>query len=76
MEKNKLSIKKQKTQKTFEKNNLTIALNSLHVKEKELCPAYISKVNLNCEKQVTLLIIPDEEKEGQHYFAVKNHIRY
>ena len=48
----------------------------MHVKEKELCPAYISKVNLNCEKQIILLIIPDEEKEGWHDFAVKNHIHY
>ena len=27
--------------KTFEKNNLTIALNILHIKEKEIFPAYI-----------------------------------
>ena len=28
--------------KTFEKNNPTIALNILYIKEKEVCPAYIS----------------------------------
>ena len=34
--------------KTFEKNDPTIALNILYIKEKELCPAYISKTNSNC----------------------------
>ena len=37
--------------KTFEKNNLTVARNVLYIKEKEICPAYISKINLNCKKQ-------------------------
>ena len=32
------------------KNNLIIALNILYIKEKEKCPAYISEINLNCEK--------------------------
>ena len=36
--------------KTFEKNKLTIALNILYIKEKEVCPAYISKINSNCGK--------------------------
>ena len=36
--------------KRFEKNNCTIALNVLYTKEKEICPAYISKINSNCEK--------------------------
>ena len=31
--------------KTFEKNNLTIALNILYIKEKEIYPAYIPKHN-------------------------------
>ena len=34
--------------KTFEKNNPTIALNILFIKEKEIRPAYISKINWNC----------------------------
>ena len=51
--------------KTFEKNNPTITLNILSIKEKEICPAYISKINSNCEKQIILLIIPNEEKEGR-----------
>ena len=33
--------------KTFEKNNPTIVLNILYVKEKDICPAYISNINLN-----------------------------
>ena len=40
--------------KRFEKNNLTVALNILYVKEKEICPAYVSKINLNYEKQIIL----------------------
>ena len=36
--------------KTFEKNNRTIALSILYIKEKELCPAYISKHNSTREK--------------------------
>ena len=57
--------------KTFEKNNPTIALNILYTKEKEVYPVYISKINSNCEKQIILLMIPNEEKEGWHYLAVK-----
>ena len=30
--------------KRFQKNNLTIALNNLYIKEKEICPAYVSKI--------------------------------
>ena len=50
--------------KTFDKNNPTIALNISYVKEKEICPAYISKLNSKCKKQKMFLIIPNEEKEG------------
>ena len=50
--------------KTFEKNNLTIALNIFFVKEKEILPAYISKYNSTREKQIILLMILNEEKEG------------
>ena len=57
--------------KTFGKNNLTIALNILYIKEKEILPAYISKHNSTSEKQIILLMIPNEEKEGWHYLAVK-----
>ena len=36
--------------KTFVENNLTIAFNILYIKEKEICPGYISKINSNCKK--------------------------
>ena len=57
--------------KIFDKNNLTIALNILFIKEKEICLTYISRINSNCEKQIILSIIPNEEKEWWHYLAVK-----
>ena len=50
--------------KLFDKNNPTIALKVLCAKEKRLYPAYISKINANCEKQVILLMIRKKEKEG------------
>ena len=50
--------------KTFEKNDPTIALNIWVIKEKEIYPAYISKINANCEKQIILLMTSNEEKEG------------
>ena len=56
---------------TFEKNNPTIALNILYIKEKETCPA-----NSNCDKQLILIMTPNEEKEGWLYLAVKSHLHY
>ena len=53
-----------------------IALNILYIKENEICPACISKINSNCEKQITLLIIPNKEKEGWHYLALSIIKRY
>ena len=50
--------------KTFEENNPTITLNILYIKEKQICPAYNLKINSSCEKQIILLMIPNEEKEG------------
>ena len=43
----------------------------MHIKEKEICTAYISKIDSNCQKQIISLIIPIEEKEDWHYLAVK-----
>ena len=57
--------------KTFEKNNLTIAFNVLHIEEKEIYPAYIWKHNSTPEKQIILLMIPNKGKERWHYLAVK-----
>ena len=50
--------------KRFEKNNLTIALNVLYIKEKAILPAYISKQNSSREKPIILLMVPNKEKEG------------
>ena len=36
-----------------------------------MVPAYVSKYNLNREKQMILLMIPNAEKERWHYLAVK-----
>ena len=65
--------------KTFEKNNLTITLSVLYIKEKEIHVAYISKHNSTLEKQIFILMIPNEEKKGRkakakeqwHYLTVK-----
>ena len=37
----------------------------------EICPTFIFKINSNCEKEIILLMIPNEEKEGKHYLAVR-----
>ena len=60
----------------FEKNDPTIALNIFYIKEKEILPAYISKHNSTRKKQIILLMIPNEEKEGLHYLAVKKYLHY
>ena len=56
----------------FQKHNLAITLNVLHAKREKLNPVYVSKHNSNREKQVILLMIPNEEK--LHYLAVKKNI--
>ena len=56
---------------TFERDSPTIAFIILCIKEKEIRPTYISKHNLTHEKQIILLMIPNEEKEGWHYLAVR-----
>ena len=45
--------------KMFENNNPVIALNNLYIIEKEICPTYISKINLNCGKQIIFVMIPN-----------------
>ena len=54
--------------KKIEKNNRTIALKILFAKNEKLHPSYVSKNNLNHEKQVILLMMPNG---GWHYLAVK-----
>ena len=56
--------------KRFEENNPTIVLNILYIKEKEIFPAYISKINSYCEKQSVLLMIPSE------FLQLKNFLHY
>ena len=57
--------------KDLKKNNPTIALYVLYTKEKKTCPSSISKSNSNCEKQIILLVIPNEKKAGWHYLATR-----
>ena len=40
------------------------------LKKKKICPAYVSKHNSNCQKQVILLMILNGE--GWHYLPVRN----
>ena len=70
MGRNKLSIKNRWLE-NIEKNNLIIALNILYIKEKETLSGYTSKHISIREKQIILLMIPDEEDKGLHYLAVK-----
>ena len=56
--------------KKIEKNNVTVALNVSCAKKEKIYNIFVSKHNLNCEKQVILLMIPNGEKrkiksEGQ-----------
>ena len=46
----------------FEKNNTTFTLNVLYEKEMKMCPDYISKINSNSEKEINLLMTPNEVK--------------
>ena len=55
--------------KRIEKNNETIALNVLYTEKQRIYPAYVSKYNSNCEKQVVLLIT--QNGEGWYYLVVK-----
>ena len=63
-------------QKAFEKNNFAIALDIFYIKEKEkeIYPAYISKHISTSEKQIILLMIPNDKKEGWNYLEVKKTI--
>ena len=57
--------------KTFEKNNATIALNILYIKRKAIFSANILKINSTCKKQMILLMITNEKKEGWHDLTIK-----
>ena len=43
----------------------------MYIKQKEILPGYISKHKSTREKKIVLLMIPNEEKAGWHYLAVK-----
>ena len=43
----------------------------MYIKEKAMLPAYISKNNATREKQINLLMIPNEEVEEGHYLEIK-----
>ena len=49
--------------KKLEKNNVTIALTVLYATKEKIYPAYVSKYNSNCEKQVNFLMISKGEKQ-------------
>ena len=53
-------------QRKLEKNNETIAPSVLHAKKEKIYCAYVSKHNSNREKQVTLIMIPNGEKQQKH----------
>ena len=53
----------------IQKDNLTIALTVLYAKKEKIYPAHVSKHNSSWEKQVVLLMIPNEE--GWHYITMK-----
>ena len=55
--------------KKIEKSYLAIALDVLYAKKEKIHPAYVSKHNSNCEKQVILLMTPNGE--GWLYLVVK-----
>ena len=67
--------------KTFEKNNPTIALNILYIKEKGTSSALSYNISLSYKisqilirikkKKIILVMIPNEEKERWHYLVVK-----
>ena len=57
--------------KTFEKNNLTIAVNILYIKEKEISPVYISKTNSNFEKKIIIIITINQTKKKKAGIILK-----
>ena len=63
------SFHQKKMIKKIEKNNVAIALKVLYAKKEKIYLAYVSKSNLNSEKQVIRLMIPNGK--GWHYLAVK-----
>ena len=71
--KDKFSIRKRWLEKN-EKNNVTIALNVLYAKKEKVHPAFVSKDDSNCEKQVILFMISN--REGWYYLEVKKNYQH
>ena len=60
--------------KTFEKNNLPVALNIVYVEQKEVYPAYMSKGSSNSEKKKKKSYYwfqTKKKKKGFHYLTIK-----
>ena len=75
MGRNKFFIKKKDDWNTFEKNNVTTALNVLYAKKEKIYPAHVSKHNSNRKKQVILLMLLNNEVRGRYnYLAVKRNM--
>ena len=43
----------------------------MYIKETWICPAYNSELNSNSEKLIILLMVPNKEKEGLNYLALR-----
>ena len=56
----------------FEKHIPTFAHNILYIKEKEICPIFISKINSNCKKQIILL----KKRKTVLSYSKTNHLHY
>ena len=56
--------------------NYLIALTILCINEKEMCPAYISKISSNCEKKKKFLMVPNEKKKNCIILQYKNYLHY
>ena len=67
---------KKVNRKSFEKKSQSKNLNILYITEKEISPAYSSKISLNFQKQIILLTIPNKEKEGYKILQLKIYLHY
>ena len=52
----------------------TLLLICYILKKKKYAQLCLLKIDLNCEKQIILLMIPKKDKKGWHYLAVKKNI--
>ena len=52
----------------------TLLLICYILKKKKYAQLCLLKIDLNCEKQIILLMIPKKDKKGWHYLPVKKNI--